>query len=464
MDHNHGAQNGDLNALPRAVRFDLGKALRETVPREGHADFTPNPHRDPLPVLTASDARRVPYLVPERYRRMSESAFTFYRGAAAVMAHDLAPLPRPGIPVQACGDCHLFNFGAFLTPEGRVLFDINDFDETYPGVDFTVDLKRLCASIAVAAQNAGLGDKKAQAIAQSAAHAYRLFMADFAAKSPLDVWRTSLDLASELDMLDDQDLETKIISTLVKAEKKSKPANDFPDFSVTKAGAMVINDKPPAIFHVGADGEPVHRVLNAAALEHYHATLLPDRRLLLARYILRDVAFKVVGVGSVGTYCAVGLFATPDNEPLILQLKQAWDSVVAPLAGAPVPFDNQGQRVVEGQRAMQAASDPFLGWTKDETGREFYFRQLKNRRLGSLAELIESKSIAGYAALCGRTLARAHARTGDPAVISGYLGKTAVMDEALGQFAIAYAAQTVSDHATLLASSLVPAPAKAAAA
>jgi uncharacterized protein (DUF2252 family) len=191
-------------------------------------------------------------------------------------------------------------------------------------------------------------------------------------------------------------------------------------------------------------------------LASYKTTLLPDRRLLLDRYSIRDVAFKAVGVGSVGTYCAVGLLATPDNEPLILQLKQAWESVIAPLASKQTFYANQGQRVVEGQRAMQAASDPFLGWTQDETGRQFYFRQLKNRRLGSLAELIESKSLTSYATLCGRTLARAHARTGDPVVISGYLGKNSVMDEALAQFSMAYASQTVLDHAKLVASPLVP--------
>ncbi|MGD0633071.1 MAG: DUF2252 domain-containing protein [Beijerinckiaceae bacterium] len=446
----------ETNASTRAARYNAGKALREAVSRESHADFTPDPHRDPLPVLTASDSRRVASLVSERYKRMSVSPFTFYRGAAALMAHDLAAHRPVGANVQACGDCHLLNFGAFLTPENRVLFDINDFDETYPGADFTLDLKRLCASLAVAAQDSGLGGKKAQAIAQSAAKSYRTFMAELAEKSPLDVWRVCIDLTSELTMLENQALETKVLAQLIKAEKSAKPAGDFPDFTITKSGNIVIGDKPPAIFHVGADGQAVDRVLNAALLASYKATLLPDRRLLLDRYRIRDVAFKVVGVGSVGTYCAVGLLATPDNEPLILQLKQAWESVIAPLASKQTFYANQGQRVVEGQRAMQAASDPFLGWTQDETGRQFYFRQLKNRRLGSLAELIESKSLTSYATLCGRTLARAHARTGDPVVISGYLGKNSVMDEALAQFSMAYASQTVLDHAKLVASPLVP--------
>jgi uncharacterized protein (DUF2252 family) len=372
------------------------------------------------------------------------------------MASDLSTAPSSGLHVQLCGDAHLSNFGFYATPERNLAFDINDFDETYPGVDFIVDLKRLVASVAVAAQAAGWSDKKAHAIAEAAAAAYREFMLELATKSPLDVWRVSMNLADEVAMLDDKALETKVLAKLIKAEKSAKPADDFPHFTLDKSGAMVIEDKPPTIFHTGADGETIHRVLEGDALAAYYATLLSDRRMLLIRYALRDVAFKVVGVGSVGTYCAVGLFATADNDPLILQLKQAWTSVIAPLAATATSNANQGERVVEGQRAMQAASDPFLGWTRDPTGREFYLRQLKNRRLGSLAELMEGKALPAYATLCGRTLARAHARTGDPAVIAGYMGKTAVLDEALATFAMAYASQTVLDHAKLVASSVAP--------
>jgi uncharacterized protein (DUF2252 family) len=347
------------------------------------------------------------------------------------------------------------NFGAFLTPEGRVLFDINDFDETYPGVDPILDVKRLVASVAVAAQAEGLNDKKAHAIARATARSYRTFMTELATKSPLEVWRVSMNLADEVAMLDDEALETKVLARLVKAEKSAKPADDFPHFTTDASGAMRITDRPPTIFHVGADGETLHGVLDAEAIAAYHATLLPDRQALLARYARRDVAFKVVGVGSVGTTCAVGLFATADGEPLILQVKQAWTSVIAPHAPTVPPYVNEGQRVVEGQRAMQAASDPFLGWTRDHLGRDFYLRQLKNRRLGSLADLMEGKALPAYATLCGRTLARAHARTGDPAVIAGYIGKTEVLDEALASFAMAYARQTVFDHAKLVASPLV---------
>lgn len=440
----------------RAARYAAGKALRQGVSRESHGDFTPDQHRDALWILAASDPGRVQALVPERYKRMVVSPFTFYRGAAAVMAHDLAAQPYIGATVQACGDCHLMNFGAFQTPEGRVLFDINDFDETHPNVDFTLDIKRLAASVAVAAQASGLPDKRAQALAQATVKAYRTFMLTLAEQSPLEVWRTDMNLVDELSRLDDANLETKVLGKLVKAGKSGTPADDFPGFTTGDTGDMVIDDKPPTIFHVLANGEAVHQVLNHASLARYSATLPPDRRLLLDRYALRDVAFKVVGVGSVGTYCAVGLLATADQEPLILQLKQAWASVVAPFATWASSFANQGQRVVEGQRALQAASDPFLGWTQDENGRQFYLRQLKNRRLGSLGELMEGKALPAYAVLCGRTLARAHARTGDPARIAGYMGKNAVFDVALAQFAMAYASQTVLDHAKLEASSLVP--------
>ncbi len=453
MDH---SQDRMRPLESRATRYAAGKALRRVVSREDQSRFSPDPARDPLPILAAGDPIRVQALVPERYRRMAASPFAFYRGAAALMAHDLAALPSLGLPVQASGDCHLMNFGAFLTPERRVLFDINDFDETYPGVDFTADLKRLAGSVAVAAQAAGLADTKAQAMAEATVCAYRTFLLDLAARSPLEIWQVAVNLADELAALDNAALETKVLAKLVRAEKGARPADDFPDIRSSKDGTMAIGDRPPWIYHVGSDGEPVDRVLNQTSLSDYAATLLPDRRQLLDRYGLRDVAFKVVGVGSVGTYCAVGLLASADNEALILQLKQAWTSSVAPLSTRGTFYANQGQRVVEGQRMMQAASDPFLGWTQDEDGRHFYLRQLKNRRLGSIGELMEGKALPAYATLCGRTLARAHARTGDPARIAGYMGKTNVFDAAVAQFAISYASQTASDHAKLRASALVP--------
>ena len=447
--------------LTRAERQASGKALRAVVSRESHADFTVDPHRDPLPILSANDSSRVHALVPERYKRMAPDPFAFFRGAAALMAHDLAGMPRIGLPVQVCGDAHLLNFGAFSSPEGTVLFDINDFDETCPGVDFIVDLKRLVASVAVAAQNAHMPDKKAQSLAQMTAFAYRDFMNDLAEKSPLEILRARMDLEAQVEGFGSADLEAKILGKLVKAEKSGKTSSEQPNIETDESGGPRFVDKPPFIYHVGADGQPVSAVLNDHLLALYEETLQPDRRTLLANYALRDVAFKVVGVGSVGTFCAIAMMATADNDQIILQLKQAGASAVAALAQVPLTEAQQGRRVVDGQRAMQAAPDIFLGWTRDDSGRQFYMRQLKNRRLGSIAEIVEGKALQAYATLCGRTLARAHARSGDPAMIAGYLGAGSVLDEALATFAMAYASQTVLDHAKLAASSLVPKPAPA---
>ena len=443
--------------MTREQRQAAGKALRAVVTRESHADFTVDPHRDPLPILTAGDADRVPSLVPERYKRMDASPFAFYRGAAALMAHDLAPMPRIGLPVQACGDAHLMNFGAFSSPEGAVLFDINDFDETCPGVDFIVDLKRLVASVAVAAQNAGLPDKKAQAFAAATSKAYRDFMSDLAEKSPLEVWQTRMDLKAQVEGLGDASLETEILATLLKAETKGKASSESPKLETGADGTPHFADKPPAIFHVLPDGQPVGHVLSHDTYERYKATLLPERAMLLDHYRLADTAFKVVGVGSVGTFCAIGLMLSADGDQLVLQLKQAGTSAVAGLAHGASLASHGGKRVVDGQRAMQAAADMFLGWTQAEDGRQFYMRQLKNRRLGSIAEVIEGKALPAYATLCGRTLARAHARTGDPQMITGYVGKSEVLDDALASFAMSYASQTVLDYTKLSTSALVPA-------
>ena len=440
----------------REQRKAAGKALRTSVPRESHARSVAELHRDPLAILTASDHLRLPSLVPERYKRMAVSPFAFYRGAAALMAHDFAADPRIGLPVQACGDCHLMNFGAFSSPEGNILFDINDFDETFPGVDFIVDLKRLTTSVAVAAQDQGLPDKRASALAAETVKAYRDFMSDLAEKPPLEVWQTRMDLQAQVEGLGDEALETKILETLMKAERKGKTSNEQPNLETNENGDAHFIDKPPTIYHVDADHEPIMRVFSPEAIANYKTTLLPERAMLVDHYELQDAAFKVVGVGSVGTFCAIALMITADGEQIILQLKQALPSVVAGLATNPPALAHQGKRVVDGQRTMQAASDIFLGWTHDDRGRQFYMRQLKNRRLGSIGDLIKSKSLQAYATLCGRTLARAHARSGDAAMITGYVGKSEVLDEALATYAMSYAGQTVADHAKLLRSGLVP--------
>ena len=449
--------NSSLNGIPaknlsRAKRYEAGRALRNSVARESHAECPPASGRDPVAILAETDGARIPELLPIRYERMLQSPFTFLRGAAAVMAHDLSAVPQVSAHVQACGDCHLMNFGAFNTPEGRVLFDINDFDETLPGIDFTVDLKRLAASVAVAALDAKMTDKRARALAKATVTSYREFIIELAAETPLKVWYTRMDIDREIKRIADDKLRETLLSTLVKAKKDLAADDNFPHLATTKAGVAHIEDRPPLIYHFDTPETKAYKIHVHSAFADYQSSLLPERRALIGRYALTDIAFKVVGVGSVGTFCAIGLFMTADNEPLFLQVKQAWASVLEKIAAPPPSLTHQGCRVVEGQRAMQAASDIFLGFTEDlKTGRQFYVRQLKNRRLGSIGEVIEGKALDAYANLCGRTLARAHARSGDPALLAGYMGKTEAFDDALGSFAMAYAAQTKHDHASLAA-------------
>ena len=451
MPHQHVNGIPPKNS-PRAERYEAGRALRQRVARETQAECPPASGRDPVAILHETDGPRIPELLPIRYERMLRSPFTFLRGAAAVMAHDLASSPQTGARVQACGDCHLMNFGVFNTPEERVLFDINDFDETLPGVDFSVDLKRLAASVAVAALDANLPDKKARGLAKDTVQSYREFILELASKTPLEVWHTRMDFDLEVKRIADDKLREKIFSTLVKAKKDLDADDNFPHLAATKAGVAHIEDRPPLIYHFDTEATKGYKIHAHSAFTDYQDSLLPERRVLVEHYSLSDIAFKVVGVGSVGTFCAIGLFMTADGEPLFLQVKQALASVLEKIAAPPPDLTHQGCRVVEGQRAMQAASDIFLGVTKDpKTNRQFYVRQLKNRHLGSIGEVIEGKALDAYANLCGRTLARAHARSGDPALLAGYMGKSEVLDDALASFATAYAAQTKHDHALLKA-------------
>jgi uncharacterized protein (DUF2252 family) len=426
-----------------AERYEYGTRMRKKAPREAHADLRGPAHRDPVAILAAGDRTRVPQLVPERYKRMLISPFTFLRGAAAVMAEDLKHQAMAGIPVQACGDCHLMNFGAFPTPEDNIVFDINDFDETLPGADFTVDLKRLTASVAVAALAANASKKQARATAAATAAAYRRRIRALAKLSPLQVWHSRIDLALEIAHIEDAALRRRLFGIISKTSGKLEEDDNFPHLVTGKQPHIA--DRPPRIYHFEGKRDPRQRVDSTRVFSGYGARLTPERRCLIERYMLRDVAFKAVGVGSVGTFCAVGLFMSGDGAPLFLQIKEAGKSVLECLA--PKFKNHPGQRVVEGQRVMQAASDVFLGWTEDEaSSRYFYVRQLKNRRLGSIGEVVEERALHHYAELCGRTLARSHARTADPAILAGYMGKSGAMDDALASFAMAYAARTQSDY------------------
>jgi uncharacterized protein (DUF2252 family) len=434
----------------RNERFKQGKALRRKTPREAHAELKGSMSRDPVAILTESDGDRVPELIPVRYQRMMVNSFAFLRGAAAVMATDLAAQPMAGLGVQAGGDSHLMNFGAFVTPEDNILFDVNDFDETLPGVDFTVDLKRLAASVAVAALDAGHPKKEARAFAAETVKAYRGHMAALARLSPLEIWHSRIDLEQEVDLIGSTGLQRKLAGVVARARGQGIAKDDnFPHLASGEDPRIV--DKPPTIFHLDPKADARHRLGVDRVFAAYKKSLGPDRRKLLDRFVMKDLAFKVVGVGSVGTFCCIGLFLTADNEPLFLQIKQAMHSVLERLGGKLGYKGNQGRRVVEGQQMMQAASDIFLGYTQDDdTGRQFYVRTLKNRELGKVSEIGEGESLSAYAQLCGRTLARAHARSGDPAAMAGYMGKNEVLDDAIASFAMAYAHQTTVDHAALV--------------
>jgi uncharacterized protein (DUF2252 family) len=434
----------------RTEFFKQGKALRLKTPREAHADLKGPMKRDAVAILAESDPDRVPELVPERYARMMQNPFAFLRGAAAVMATDLAGQPMAGIPVQAGGDSHLMNFGAFVTPEDNILFDVNDFDETLPGVDFTVDVKRLAASVAVAAMAADTPRKQAKAIAAATVKAYRGHMAGLAKLSPLEIWHSKIDLEQEIDAIGNGGLRRKLAGIVEKARGEGLAKDDNFPHLVSGADARIV-DKPPTIFHLDPKADARHKIDATHLFETYRKGLNPNCNRLLDRFVMKDIAFKAVGVGSVGTFCCVALFMTGDDEPLFLQVKQAMHSVLERLGGKLGYKGNQGRRVVEGQQMMQAASDIFLGVTEDAaSGRDFYVRTLKNRRLGGISELSEVKDLSDYAQLCGRTLARAHARSGEPAMIAGYMGKSAILDEAIASFAMAYADQTVIDHTALV--------------
>jgi uncharacterized protein (DUF2252 family) len=428
-------------------RYARGKRLRRKTPRENHAELCGPSDRDATAILAETDRARVPRLIPVRYERMLANPFAFLRGAAAVMAEDLRHQPAAGIPVQACGDCHLMNFGAFATPEQNIVFDINDFDETLPGVDFTVDLKRLAASVAVAALAANLSKKAARATASAAVEAYRVRVRGLAKLSPLETWHSMVDLAREIDRIDHRGLRRELQNILAKARDHLAVDDNFP--RLVKSKKARIEDRPPLIYHFTSKGDARYHFDARRVLDTYEKRLPPDRLCLVDRYRFRDIAFKAVGVGSVGTFCAIGLYMCGDGTPLFLQLKEASTSVLEGLG--PKFQGHQGQRVVEGQRVMQAASDIFLGWTEDDVShRQFYVRQLKNRRLGSISDLVEGEALASYACLCGRTLARAHARSADPAALAGYMGRRGVLDDALASFAMAYAVRTQQDYDQLM--------------
>ncbi len=408
----------------RAERYAAGKALRSKTPRSSHGEWAPDPERpDPISILEESNSTRLKNLVPIRYGRMSMSPFAFLRGSAGVMASDLAKTPVSGIQAQLCGDAHLSNFGVYASPERRQVFDVNDFDETLAG-PWEWDVKRLAASVVVAGRQNGYPH--------------------------LDVWYFHLDvegiLALARGMAGRKELQKRVERASERANKRTR-IETFPKLTEAVNGQYRIKDEPPLIYHY----DPLDTGEWRAMVLDYLASLPEERRMIIMQYRWVDIAQKVVGVGSVGTRCAIVLTlgGAEGDDPLFMQIKEASASVLEPYAGAS-PYANHGERVGIGQRLMQAASDVLLGWSTFN-GRDYYARQLRDMKFSAEVETMNPVLFTAYVQLCAATLARAHARTSDPAQISGYLGNRDVFDQAIASFAEAYADQTERDHAALLA-------------
>lgn len=440
-------------------RREVGKAARKRMPRSNLEGWGPASDRpDPVALLEEQDATREPDLVPVRHGRMMVSPLTFYRGGAKIMAADLATLPRAGLEVQLCGDAHLSNFGVYASPERTLLFDLNDFDETLPG-PFEYDVARLSASFVVAARDNGFSDAVAQGVATRSVGSYRAAMADFAQMSTLDVWYSRLDAEEVIarGIASAKKHRQKIATRAEKALAKARTKDSVQALSklteVSDGQRRIVSD-PPVIVPlrdlastVGVSDEEAQERLHTL-LRAYRSTLPDDRRRLLERYELVDVARKVVGVGSVGTRAWIALFRGRDDEdPLFLQVKQATRSVLEDHLPKS-RFRQPGERVVQGQRMMQAASDIFLGWTKGVRDDIFYYwRQLRDMKGSAVIEEQDPRSMTYYAGVCGWTLARAHARSGDAVAIAAYLGSSDRFDRAMTDFAVRYADQNERDYA-----------------
>jgi uncharacterized protein (DUF2252 family) len=450
---------GRVEHFTPGQRAARGKAARAEVPRRAHGEWEPPAHRaDPVELLEEQAATRVPELVPIRYGRMLVSPFTFFRGAAYLMASDLAGSPRTGLHAQLCGDAHLSNFGAFAAPDRRLVFSINDFDETLPG-PFEWDVKRLAASFAVAGRDRGFDDATRARISATVSASYRGAMQELATMRNLDLWYSRIDV---------EDLLTQAESFATAAQQRRAEKNvaktrtkdslaAFSKLTQLVDGEPRILSNPPLIVTVddlvGADEAPrAHEALRGL-VRSYRRTLAGDRRKLLERYRYVDAARKVVGVGSVGTRAWIVLMLGRDNDdPLFLQAKEAGASVLEPFVGRS-EYANHGQRVVEGQRLMQAASDIMLGWLRtpglDGVERDFYVRQLWDAKGSAVVEAMDPKAMTFYAQVCGSTLAKAHARSGDAVAIASYLGSGDVFDRAMAVFAESYADQNERDYAAL---------------
>jgi uncharacterized protein (DUF2252 family) len=453
----------ELRKVPHfspAERAARGKAARAEVSRRSHSEWQPASKRpDPVELLQEQAESRLPELVPVRYGRMLVSPFTFYRGAAYLMAADLSDGPRSGLHAQLCGDAHLSNFGAYAAPDRRLVFSVNDFDETLPG-PFEWDVKRLVASFAVAGRDRGFDMKTRARISEAVSAAYRQAVRAYAGMRNLDIWYDRIDVEQEMAQfaaMATRKQKKRMEKNFAKARTKDSLAAFNKLTELVDGEPRIISD-PPLIVPIdelaGADAGKVREAIQGL-IRAYRRTLPGDRRKLLERYRFVDLARKVVGVGSVGTRAWIVLMLGRDGEdPLFLQTKEAEASVLEPFAGKS-EFANHGQRVVEGQRLMQAASDIFLGWLHTDEGldgqpRDFYVRQLWDAKGSAIVEVMEPNSMTAYGQLCGRTLAKAHARSGDAIAIASYLGTSNVFDKAMAAFAETYADQNERDYKTLV--------------
>jgi uncharacterized protein (DUF2252 family) len=437
---------------PVPERVARGKALRERCPRKSQAEWKPPAKRaDPIDLLIENSRGRIAELVPIRYGRMLANPFAFYRGAAAIMAYDLAHTPSTGVNLQACGDCHLMNFGGFATAERHIIFDINDFDETSIA-PWEWDVKRLAASFVIAGRSNGFSAAECREAAWRAAQNYRTKLAKYSQMPVLEVWYDTLDFDQIIRNLPDNKLRRFYLKKLESAAEQRAHEKEFAKLAFAAGETPRIIDQPPLIYHSSESSGAEQRATWEASLADYLKSLPPERRVLLDRYTLTDAAMKVVGVGSVGTFCGIALLISGKGDPLFLQFKQARQSVLEPYAGAS-PFKHAGQRVVVGQRLMQAASDMFLGWYTGagREARHFYVRQLSDAKIKPVVEIMKPQNLLNYAGLCGRALARAHARSGDAAVLTGYLGVSSAFEDAIADFSVAYADQNERDHAALVA-------------
>ena len=422
-----------------------GKAMRDAAPREGHGHWkVRKDRRDPIDILSESNKGRLQDLVPIRFGRMMQSPFAFYRGSAAVMAADLATTRSSGITVQVCGDAHLSNFGGFATPERRIIFDINDFDETLPG-PWEWDLKRLVASIVLAGRHIRLAESDTGRAVAATARSYREHMADYAAMRALDVWYDAIDVDRFLEAMETAERRERVEERLKKARERNTPDFLFPKFVEHIGETPRIIDDPPLIFHPSAEQLPGLATGYNDAIARYRETLSEHVQSLFDRFHFCDLAMKVVGVGSVGTMCVVALFMASEDDPIFLQVKEAGASVLEPYVGRS-RHANHGQRVVAGQRLMQSASYLFLGWGRGINGRDFYVRQLRDMKTSAIIEDFDAGDLRAYGRVCGWALARAHARSGDAALIAGYIGSSEVFDDAMCDFAVEYADQAQRDH------------------